>query len=63
MLRRKKFILTHRLNIIVRYFHLKISFRNDRIDLLAEVKEYRSELEKNRQLLRQAILEFLKVMG
>ncbi|EJD76142.1 hypothetical protein LOAG_16844 [Loa loa] len=43
-------------------FANKITFRNDRVELLAQVKEHRNELEKNRQMLRQAILKFVKVM-
>uniref|UniRef100_A0A915PDL4 ANK_REP_REGION domain-containing protein n=1 Tax=Setaria digitata TaxID=48799 RepID=A0A915PDL4_9BILA len=43
-------------------FGNKMSFRNDRVELLAQVKEHRCELEKNHQMLRQAILEFSKIM-
>ncbi|VDN93869.1 unnamed protein product [Brugia pahangi] len=53
--------LAHLINALEKFAN-KISFRNDRIELLTQVKEHRNELEKNRQMLRQAIFEFLKVM-
>uniref|UniRef100_A0A0R3RID2 ANK_REP_REGION domain-containing protein n=1 Tax=Elaeophora elaphi TaxID=1147741 RepID=A0A0R3RID2_9BILA len=52
--------LAHLIDALEKFAN-KISFRNDRVELLAQVKEHRNELEKNRQMLRQAILEFLKM--
>ncbi|VDK36750.1 unnamed protein product [Gongylonema pulchrum] len=43
-------------------FANKVNFRNDRTELLAQVKEHRNELERNRQMLRQAILQITKAM-
>ncbi|OZC06070.1 Sec20 [Onchocerca flexuosa] len=53
--------LAHLIDTLEKFAN-KINFRNDRIELLAQVKEHRNELERNRQMLRQAILEFVKVM-
>uniref|UniRef100_A0A8R1Y4G6 ANK_REP_REGION domain-containing protein n=1 Tax=Onchocerca volvulus TaxID=6282 RepID=A0A8R1Y4G6_ONCVO len=53
--------LAHSIETLEKFAN-KINFRNDRIELLAQVKEHRNELERNRQMLRQAILEFVKVM-
>ncbi|KAL4002044.1 Sec20 family protein [Acanthocheilonema viteae] len=53
--------LAHLIDALEKFAN-KISFRNDRIELLAQVKEHRNELEKNRRMFRQAILEFLKVV-
>ncbi|VBB30660.1 unnamed protein product [Acanthocheilonema viteae] len=53
--------LAHLIDALEKFAN-KISFRNDRIELLAQVREHRNELEKNRRMFRQAILEFLKVV-
>ncbi|VDK85197.1 unnamed protein product [Litomosoides sigmodontis] len=53
--------LAHLIDALEKFAN-KITFRAGRTELLAQVKEHRNELEKNRQMLRQAILGFLKVM-
>ncbi|VDN02949.1 unnamed protein product [Thelazia callipaeda] len=44
-------------------FANKMNSRNDRSELSDQVKEHRNELERNRQVLRQAILKTIKVMA